>query len=166
MTWTTIACPPAATRRLIANLRVCKELRLWGDGGPAPITRALYQALNRTLHCGPFLESKRQMPSHMALRELTIKLQLEHADASKPRAGTSDESESDDPEYKVQHRDMSFKQLSGLVSALISSGLLSGYVEHIKVLYGSEVSHFDVQQVEGATVPSHWNRCGFEWMGA
>jgi hypothetical protein len=70
--WRQIPCAPAKAEVLIANLNFTERTRFWGDGGPMPILRKLYQTLNQILHYGPALG--RQVPLKQPLRLKTLVL--------------------------------------------------------------------------------------------
>jgi hypothetical protein len=72
--WRQIPCHPAKAEILVANIDFTdnggKNAQFWGDGGPMPIVRQLYQTLNRILHYGPAFG--RQVPLSKPLRLKTL----------------------------------------------------------------------------------------------
>jgi len=73
--WRQIPCHPARAEILVANIDFADgHTSFWGDGGPMPIVRQLYQTLNRILHYGPAFG--RQVPLLQPLRLKTLVLHV------------------------------------------------------------------------------------------
>ena len=72
--WRQIPCHPIKVKFLVANLDFNENFLFWGDGGPRPIVRQLYQTLNRILHYGPVFGKQVLLSQHLRLDMLVLRV--------------------------------------------------------------------------------------------
>ena len=135
---------------MTANIELHGDVKFWGDGGPRPIERDLYQTLNLLLHCGPRMDPGHPLPRAMKLEELIIcVIYVEDPD--------------DDEEMRTHVRD-TFSEIYHAVETLQQTGLLWGLVDAVEVHdRGLNLPRVIVHRSEAPSVPAHWDRYGFEW---
>lgn len=140
-TWRRLPCTPLQARRLMANIEKSEHpIRLWGDGGPSPLTGSLYQTLNRFIHCGPLLKAGRPLHRHAQLHGLIVNIEVTEEG------------------FPVE-----FGFLAGLISRIVSTGVLYAYVDTITVIAGSRTRSWMVEWKEHGGIPSEWLEYDFEW---
>lgn len=166
-----LPCSPTDCRALTAHITLPRGLSFWGDGGPMPILRELYQTLNRFLHCGPVLDAPRPLSTGpLRLEELRIIVKAE----AKSQDELVDGEESVFEEMAaLRPRDTSVSDIGGFARSVEQTGLLDGLVRRIVVLAADdgEVAESDareevvmqVHEREIHAVPDYWKRYGFEW---
>jgi hypothetical protein len=143
VTWRQIPCPPSQARRLNVNLDLSsREVHFWGDGGPMPIVRELYQTLNGILHYGPMSHRQRALAEPMSLDELNVYLITE-------------------PNSNMGRK---YKYIVQFVRSLIAKGLLYSLVQRVNITSDrGDESSWGVTHKGNAVVPSQWIPYGFEW---
>ncbi|KAI1361764.1 hypothetical protein F5Y08DRAFT_290330 [Xylaria arbuscula] len=160
-TWHKIPCSSNNADRVVVNIffefkssngrsqatRRRRQVRTWGDGGPMPILRQLYQTLNLMLHNGPMLNRSSPLRKPLKLKKLEI-----HT------AFMPDSIDSDEP--RTEHL---VARIKPLLERLLVVGLLHGYIDQVYI--DDEYGHteFTMMSVDGAAVPTFWDRYGFEW---
>lgn len=155
--WRQIPCHPDKAEILVATLDFTDEsIQFWGDGGPMPVVRHLYQTLNRILHYGPALGRQVLLSRPLRLKTLV----LHAATGSSQEDGDTHPGSSSDRIPTENYR-----QLCNFVQLLKEIGILWGYIDTIQII--DEDSHdkkeIVIQFVENARVPEGWNRYGFKW---
>lgn len=160
MTWSSISCPPSECRALTVHMTLPQDVSFWGDGGPAPIVRELYQTLNKVLHCGPRLDANTPLSHPMFLELLVVVVTVESGSGVKSQHTSTEEAR------------RALQSLWGIVGQLEDTGLLNGLVRRI-VLGTNAAPGFDQGQIEGEVmvsqrkkpgkVPPYWSGYGFEW---
>ncbi|KAI1328744.1 hypothetical protein F5Y16DRAFT_368576 [Xylariaceae sp. FL0255] len=158
-TWRRIPCSPAQVKNITVNTRFSDDrtkrsgslyrCKFWGNGGPMPVVRQLYQTLNLLLHNGPLLNRKSPLKQHLKLEALTVNV-------SAPMHHT------DDPERRILWS-TAYGGVTMLVQRIETTGLLYDYIDKLCILQGDEHQERQIQEVENARAPAHWDRYGFEW---
>lgn len=161
--FTSMPCPPQDCRILRARISLRGSgimPRFWGDGGPMPIVRELYQTLNRFLHCGPRLDAAKSLPHPLKLEKLVVTTYVEEGEDN----GLPEE-------YRARWNERTFDEVYRLLRQLENTGLLQELIEQICVYADDgegkaprvigEIAVRDLQK-EGK-VPDLWNRYGFQW---
>ncbi|KAH8657672.1 hypothetical protein BX600DRAFT_438863 [Xylariales sp. PMI_506] len=146
--WQRVPCPPSHVRVLHVNIDFRNErVQFWGDGGPRPIVRQLYQTLNCLLHYGPVFTRREPLPQPLKLERLVIHLVAGKAD---PEGYTH--------QARIEH-------ICRFAQQLKRTGLLCGYIDHLVVSDTTQGTsqHVTVEPVQHAAVPAHWHGYGFEW---
>lgn len=162
--WNSLPCPPEQCRVLTANITLRGEITLWGDGGPMPIIRELYQTLNRFLHCGPMLDAKTPLRRSVKLEGVVVVINLRRDSY----VFIGEDADPETAESLWQHRDgQLLRRLHSHVGDLVATGLLDGFIKRIVLVNGrsrEELGQVQVARKEGpGAVPSLWDRYGFEW---
>ena len=159
LAWRKIPCPPARTTKVVAylNVRDVKEIRFGGDGGVTPILQALYQSLNHLLHCGSTLSTTRPLKDPMRIKELVVV--YDHGEVA---TTTQEDRPWLGPVIHGRTRHPStFRSLCGRIGSILYTGILSGYIEEVRVC-----STYDEQTkvvTEGVGLSDYWARAGFKW---
>ncbi|KAF2094241.1 hypothetical protein NA57DRAFT_60873 [Rhizodiscina lignyota] len=179
-TWERIPCPPSDARYLVANV-VFDDMRdgqFWGDGGPMPVVRKLYQTLNHFIHCGPRFDAQRPLPQKMHLREIHVNVHLIREDANE-----NDDIDANNPEKAEQSRRRRpkrfprrnpgapirwlrnpFAELRSLITMIVGAGIVFGNVDRFQLSSEEEtVKEWEVVHQEGGCIPAEWDRYGFDW---
>ncbi|KAK5739158.1 hypothetical protein LTR17_005459 [Elasticomyces elasticus] len=153
--WQRIPCAPIDAKALVVNCYVDPRKWFAGDGGFPSVVSSMYQTLNLFLHCGPGLNPDKPLrDGHLRLRELVIHMYQ--------RAGTDYYTR---PDGSTQYSD-AYRVLRGnLFRILCRTGILSGYIEQVRITEGSAEATFviDPDLVHDGNVSDLWKRCGFEW---
>ncbi|KAI0151703.1 hypothetical protein GGR57DRAFT_470197 [Xylariaceae sp. FL1272] len=152
-TWRHIPCPPAGIKNIEVNFgferhdgtRANRPPKFWGDGGPMPIVRELYQTMNLLLHNGPILDRTEPLPRHLSFESLIVNIRR-----PEPQ-GTS---------HKFLR---STFHLSNFMRSMQRTGLLYTYINRFRLVAGDEQEEFEISAVENPRVPAHWAGYGFEW---
>jgi hypothetical protein len=157
--WRQIPCYPAKAGILVANLDFTnRRAQFWGDGGPMPIVRQLYQTLNRVLHYGPAFG--RQVLLSQPLRLKTLVLRATRGSSQKE---IQTPAQPDSSGNRIPTRN--YRQLCTFIQDLKRIGILWGCIDAIQII--DEDSHekqeIVIQFVENAGVPEGWDGYGFEW---
>ncbi len=156
--WRQLSCHPTKVEVLVANLQFpAPRVSFFGDGGPMPIVRQLYQTLNWILHYGPVLSRRNPLPQHLKLKTLVLCVWV---DQSAQEGNAASGSSRPGPV-----RGGPFYELCFFVRMLIATGILGGYLDTIRILdEGSQaVEEFTLKPVPNPAVPERWDRYGFEW---
>jgi len=163
VTWTTIPCAPSDVKTLVVTCNADSKTRFWGDGGPMGIVRSLYQTFNLFLHCGPNFNATRPLPARIRLQELVVVM-----------AVAERKNRQDGEEMSWSHP---YRSMKSILWTLEGTGLLSGYVEKLRIVgEGDRVQdklvvrqggvvqdELVVQQGVVGRVPQRWAGYGFQW---
>lgn len=161
--FTSIPCPLKHCRVLQARITYREYgmmRRFWGDGGPMPVVRELYQTLNLFLHCGPKFDVARPLPQPLKLEKLVVVTCIE-----------KDENRGRSEEHRAFWREQMLGEIEGLVCTLERTGLLQGLVERVCLCAdegeGKEPKLLEEILVrdlgEEGKVPDYWKGYGFQW---
>ncbi|KAI1159160.1 hypothetical protein F5B18DRAFT_40785 [Nemania serpens] len=164
-TWRRIPCHPSKVDTFSVQLRIenkksqATRLRIWGNGGPLPVVRQLYQTLNLVLHNGPVLCRASPLSHPLKLKRMVMRVTAAKASGAEdsanvtPTSMTQSDSSSSDFESSV----------GGLINHLEHIGLLWGYIDHVQLIDRKGQQEFAIEQVKDAGVPADWDKYGFEW---
>ncbi|KAI0448770.1 hypothetical protein F5B21DRAFT_496492 [Xylaria acuta] len=154
-TWHGIPCAPSNADAVLVNIHIeygwCYwRVRTWGNGGPMPILRQLYQTLNLMLHNGPILSRASPLEHPLKLKNLNVHVTAVSGSIPDP-----------------PHTDDGFKPPdTGIKCRLVTLkdvGLLQGYVDHVHISDERGHTELAIEAVDNTGVPTFWDRYGFEW---
>ncbi|KAH9906233.1 hypothetical protein F4778DRAFT_637611 [Xylariomycetidae sp. FL2044] len=168
-TWRHIPCRPSQATKLVVNMHFHEEriepetdrwhgVDFWGCGGPRGIVRQLYQTLNLLLHYGPALWRQTLLHHPMRLKTMILNVTTKRDWSQVVYKSLTPVPTEIRAEISGPGRD-----LSAMISTLIKSGLLWGYVDKIELNDALCYREFGMDEVADARLPAYWNGYGFEW---
>ncbi|GIZ47010.1 hypothetical protein CKM354_001011200 [Cercospora kikuchii] len=153
--WRRLDCAPRDVKSMIVEFKTeDPDCGFWGDGGPRPIVRELFQSLNLLLHCGPWLDVRYQLPELMHIGKLTIVPCFPALES-----GSSDW----DPTYAMSGARSTYAQLRSFASTICQQGIAYGAVDKFEVTMGEETWEMEVKDCGRWEMPEGWRGYGFEW---
>ncbi|KAI1110067.1 hypothetical protein F5Y14DRAFT_455364 [Nemania sp. NC0429] len=160
--WRRVPCHPSKVDTFVVNLHIEKiplmnRLRTWGNGGPMPVVRQLYQTLNLMLHKGPVLHRTSPLPRPLKLKKMVMRITASTMNGSQGSANVAEPIPTESDGFD--------SEIGGIIQHLIAAGMLCGYIDHTQVIDGRGQQDFPTVPVDMPGMPAAWNAYGFGWGG-
>jgi hypothetical protein len=158
--WTKIPCAPQDAKVLLVTITADPHFSLFGDGGPSRPARILYRLLHSILHYGPRLTAAKPLAEHMRLQELRVIVKQYHDPVM---VDDWDERFSKRGQAPQPHPLLPCWHLWRVLSTASGSGLLTNYVEQVRLEDERREYEFELGEVPGWKPSKVWVKYGFDW---